>query len=120
MDISISSSNFVKRKEFEALCSVVDNNAKMLNGVKAITDIHAEQLRAIGQLVDLRQRIFDSELERVSSTLINAIPQKYQHDVAIKVMRIIRQENKEYEVEATVILDRLKEKIANIERSEEE
>lgn len=97
----------------------MDKNAEMLNEVKDITDMHSEQLRALGQIIDLQQRIFDSKLERISSTIINAMPQKYQHDVAINVIRITQEENKEYREEADSILDSLKEKIASFEQSEE-
>ena len=116
MDISISSSNFVKRKEFDALCNVVNQNAEMLNGIKYITEVYKEQFSALGELIDVQEDCLDKEIQNISIAIVDTLPPKFQKPLADRIIKILQNSRKEYAKKCSEATDKLKKAIEDIEK----
>lgn len=115
MDISISSSNFVKKKEHQALCKAVDCNSKMIMVLNSITEAQKEQLSALSKMIDLQNWRFDKELHSVSVAIVDILPPKYQKPLADRIVKILQNSRKEYTERSNEIIAELKQSIQNID-----
>ena len=121
MDISISSSNFVKRKDFDGLKNVVNSNANVVNehadSIETLDynlKIIKEQLSAFGKLIDAQDHCFSKRLKDISFAIMESFPSKYQRQLADKMWKILRESHEEYKQEAEDITRELELNIADI------
>lgn len=121
MDISISSSNFVKRKEFDGLKNVVNSNADVSNSNADNIEtldynirIIKEQLSAFGKLIDAQDYYFSKRLKDISVAIVESFPSKYQMKLVDKLLKILRDSNNEYKQTAEDITRELEMDISDI------
>ena len=121
MDISISSSNFVKRKEFDGLKNVVNSNADVSNSNADNIEtldynirIIKEQLSAFGKLIDAQDYYFSKRLKDISLAIVESFPSKYQMELANKIWKILRDSAEEHKQAAQGITRELEIVIADI------
>lgn len=115
MDISISSSNFVKRKEFEALCEIIDEDRKRIKLHNYMHEMHREQINSLGKLIDAQDYCFNKELRNISIAIVDTLPPKYQKQLSDRIVRILQLGHREYGQKAQNIMAELKVNAENLE-----